>query len=144
MELLLRRDDATDGRTIGQLLVDGEFFGYTLEDPIRVGPKIYGETAIAPGRYRVIINKSQRFNKMLPLICGVPEFSGVRLHAGNVASDTSGCVLVGLSRSHDSIESSRLAMAALQARLAGALARGHDVFITIENPPAPGQGTLNA
>lgn len=131
MELLLRREASADGCTIGHLQVDGAFCCFTLEDVVRQGPKVQHETAIPAGRYRVDITRSVRFGLMLPILLDVPGFSGVRIHAGNVAADTSGCILVGFSRTNDSIMSSRLALAALQPKIAGALAHGEDVWLTI-------------
>jgi len=134
VELLLQRDPSVDGTTMGKLFVEGRFECLTLEDPVRDGPKISDETAIPAGRYRVLVTLSQRFGRMLPLLVDVPGFTGVRIHPGNTSADTSGCILVGQSRAHDSIASSRLAMAELQPQIAGALARGDDVFITVANP----------
>ena len=45
--------------------------------------------------YRVDVTQSPKFGRLLPLICAVPGRSGIRMHAGNVAGDSSGCVLVG-------------------------------------------------
>lgn len=132
MELLLRRQPSADGCTIGQLFVNGFFECWTLEDIVRDGPKIPGQTAIPFGRYRVEITMSQRFQRMLPLLLAVPGFEGVRIHPGNTAANTEGCILVGQGRANDSISSSRLAMQALQPKIAGALARGDEVWITVE------------
>jgi hypothetical protein len=141
MELLLKRQPSADGVTLGQLFVDGRHECFTLEDVIRPGPKVAHETAIPAGRYRVAITPSQRFGRMLPLLEDVPGFAGIRIHPGNTKADTSGCILVGQGRRLDSVVSSRLAMEALQPKIAGALARHEDVFITIENP---GVTTLTA
>ncbi len=140
MELLLKRQPSTDGCTLGQLFVDGRHEAFTLEDVVRDGPKVMHETAIPAGRYQVVITLSNRFGRMLPELLDVPGFVGIRIHSGNVAADTSGCILVGHSAAVDSILDSRLAMNALQPKIAGALARHEDVFITIENAtrgPAP-------
>lgn len=132
MELRLERDDCTPTRTIGRLFIGDTFECYTLEDPVRIGPKIPGETAIPAGRYQVVLTFSQRFQKTLPLLLNVPNFTGIRIHAGNTTADTAGCLLVGQNRAHDSILQSKLALAALQPKIAAALALGDDVWITIE------------
>lgn len=131
MELLLTRKPSLDGCTLGQLFVDGKWDCFTLEDAVRTGPKIQHETAIPAGRYRVLITRSERFGRMLPILLDVPGFTGIRIHPGNTAADTSGCILVGHASSVNSVLDSHLAMNALQPKIAAALAQGVDVFITI-------------
>jgi hypothetical protein len=135
MVLLLQRQDATDDRTIGKLsIVGGTHWWFSLEDCVRTGPKVQGATAIPAGRYEVTITKSQRFGVMLPLLLDVPNFTGIRIHPGNVAADTEGCILIGLSRENDSILSSRIAMGQLQPFIASQLARGERVYIDVKDP----------
>jgi hypothetical protein len=96
MKLLLKRVALKDTYTIGKLYVDGVFFCHTLEDTVRPdGIKVYGETAIPDGIYKVIITMSARFKRKLPLLLDVPMFEGIRIHPGNTAVDTHGCILVG-------------------------------------------------
>ena len=92
MELRVERTDFSETSTIGKLYVDDQFECYTLEDKVRP-VKIKGKTAIPAGRYEVIVNFSQRFGRMLPLFLNVPNFEGVRIHPGNTAADTEGCIL---------------------------------------------------
>ncbi len=129
LELLLARRDFTPERTIGQLYVTPEC--WTLEDAVRNGAKITGETAIPPGRYQIAITKSARFGRMLPILLDVPGFDGIRIHSGNTAADTEGCILVGNEREGNAILQSRLAMEKLQPKIADVLARGQECWITI-------------
>jgi hypothetical protein len=66
--------------------------------------KIHGKTAIPAGAYPVILCESPRFSnkyekqglgRIVPLLGGVPGYTGVRIHVGNTAEHTHGCVLVG-------------------------------------------------
>lgn len=119
--------------TIGKMYVDGVEECYTLEDVVRPdGVKIYGETAIPAGRYRVVITRSQRFGVDMPLVLDVPNFSGIRIHPGNTAKDTHGCILVGLSQGGSSIGASRLAYDALFHKIGNALANGGEVWLEIK------------
>lgn len=137
MILTLQRDPTRNGETLGRLSVDGVHECWTLEDEIREGPKIKHETCIPPGKYQVTINYSTRFQKMLPLLHNVEGFTGIRIHSGNTHADTSGCILVGQTKTRD-IGSSVKAMEALQKKIAGALARGDQVWIEVKNPqPTP-------
>lgn len=127
----LQRDASGAGCTPGRLFVDGVHECFTLEDTVRLGAKVPGETAIPAGRYRVAVTWSARFQRQLPLLLDVPGFTGIRIHAGNVAGDTAGCLLVGLGRAVDSITGSRLALQPLQAKIARALTLGGAVWIAI-------------
>jgi hypothetical protein len=108
MKIKINRLYKTENSTIGELLIDGKFECFTLEDKER-DVKIKGETAIPRGTYKVIINQSNRFKRLLPLLIDVDNFEGVRIHAGNTNHDTEGCILVGQSRSVDYITKSRKA-----------------------------------
>lgn len=133
MNLTLDRDQRDDDCTIGRLSIDGEFFCFALEDAVRGDdePKVYGETAIPFGAYEVVITKSPRFGRMLPLLLNVAGFGGVRIHPGNDAGDTEGCILVGMDREPKRIGRSRLAFDALFAKLEAAQRRGEKIMLEI-------------
>jgi len=98
--------------TIGKLYIDGAYFCDTLEDAVRAkGEKVYGKTAIPSGMYRVKKTFSPRFKKILPEILEVEGFSDVRIHAGNTAKDTEGCLLLGLNKVKGSVINSQNAVA---------------------------------
>lgn len=101
MRLTIIRTHYTPESTAGVMLADDNFLGFTLEDTVRTGPKVPGKTAIPAGRYGLTLSMSNRFQKMLPEILTVPGFAGVRIHGGNTAADTEGCILVGRSRDGD-------------------------------------------
>lgn len=116
MELVVERIAIRKTYTIGRLYIDGKKFCDTLEDKVRDinkngrfdngEVKVYGETSIPYGRYEVKMTYSPKFSKkaaykafmkngLLPEICNVPEFTGIRIHGGNTDKDTYGCLLVG-------------------------------------------------
>lgn len=152
MKLELKRRPSANGCTIGQLFIDGQPAAVTLEDVVRpaAAPKVYGQTAIPAGSYRVIVNKSTRFSAkaghdvFLPLLLNLPggdihfggqliDDCGVRIHVGNAPSDTDGCLLVGTVAAPDgaSILNSRIAFAAVFARIQAAINAGQQVTLTI-------------
>lgn len=142
MLLEVKREPSAQGCTLGSLSVDGQFECFTLEDVVREVPeeavetwKIPGETAIPSGTYEVIVNLSTRFGRLLPLLLNVPGFQGVRIHSGNAAADTEGCILVGGRRTDSEVLDSRLAFRSLFARIQTAITRNEPVHIRISNPP---------
>lgn len=107
MKLEVIRDTFTNKTTIGKLYIDGKYQCETLEDLVRpTGVKVFGETAIPKGEYEIVINFSEKYKKPMIQIMNVPNFSGIRIHSGNKAEDTEGCILVGTSRSKDWISGS--------------------------------------
>lgn len=135
MKMLLMRVQLDPDVTIGSLSIDGgPRECWTLEDPVRPdGVKIYGETAIPAGPYTVDVTYSPRFKRPLPLLINVQGFLGVRIHPGNTAGDTEGCILVGTDRLEKSIGRSRIAFDALFNKLAGAKFRGESITLDIVN-----------
>lgn len=98
--LALIRTEAAADRTLGVLLANGEHFCHVMEDTVRPqGVKVPGVTAIPAGLYRVTLEKSPKFGRVMPTIKNVKDFDGIRIHGGNKPEDTEGCPLVAFNRS---------------------------------------------
>lgn len=139
MKLTVIRGILSEKSTIGILYVDGVKECFTLEDKVReiAGVpvsqwKIQDVTAIPYGTYKVIIDVSQKFNKEMMHILDVPGFEGVRIHSGNVAEDTEGCILVGTTVGKDRLNNSTAAKDSLFSKVKAALDRKEEVTITIK------------
>lgn len=138
MELHLKRFDCGPECSIGTLYVDGRRQCYTLEDTEREDPlspvedwKVKGKTAIPKGRYQVTRTYSNKFKQVLPMVNDVPGFAGIRIHSGNTAADTEGCILVGEDRSDFRITNSRVAFSVIDGLIAAAIARGERVWLEV-------------
>lgn len=113
-----------DTYTIGKLYIDGVYFCDTVEDKDRglddsmeestiKSRKVYGETAIPLGTYKVEITYSPKFKKNLPLLYNVKGFEGIRIHSGNTAKDSLGCIIVGKNKKVGMVLDSRSTMTKL-------------------------------
>ena len=132
MKLTLIRDTFTDESTTGQLFIDELFECFVLEDRVKPkGVKVYGKTAIPYGTYEIVVTKSVRFKRFLPLLLNVPNFSGIRIHPGNKSVDTEGCLLPGTKRARNVVYESRKAFDRLFTRIKAAKAKGETVTIEI-------------
>jgi len=130
MKITVARQPSANGCTLGELFVNGRHECYTLEDEVR-DEKIHGETAIPVGVYKISVTYSSHFKRDLPLLLGVPNFEGVRIHSGNTAADTEGCILVGQTRTDDSVGASRVAFNALYAKIKDAIDRHESVWMEV-------------
>lgn len=114
MIIHLIRKEFTPEATLGELWVDGGFLCFTLEDKDRglmqwdsivtiKAKKIFGTTCIPYGKYRVKLSMSERFKRTLPEIMDVKGFAGVRIHRGNTAADTLGCIILGYKKAYNTV-----------------------------------------
>lgn len=138
MEITVTRAASFQGATLGRLQC-GDIQCWTLEDQVRevTGQpvqswKIQNVTAIPRGRYQVTITHSLHFGCDLPLLSNVPGFTAVRIHWGNKAADTDGCILVGLTSQGNLIYESRKAFEQLFPKIKAAIAAGEHVYITVQ------------
>lgn len=153
MKLLLKRNQMRSNCTIGNLYINGTLFSNTLEDVDRglldamsvseiSSKKIYGETAIPKGTYKIDLNTvSSKFGSRswalpyggkVPRLLNVKGFEGVLIHPGNTAKDTLGCILVGKDSKVGTITESVNTFKSLMTELYKAKNLNEDITITIE------------
>lgn len=143
MEILIHRKWLKPTYTISKVYVDGKDFGCNcLEDTDRSLTstmtasdiskiKVKGTTAIPIGTYNVTYTYSPRFKKYLPLLNGVPGFEGIRIHSGNTADDTEGCLLFGKNTVIGRITDSRTWTNKIIALIKSTIDKGEKVYIKI-------------
>lgn len=112
MEIDVIRKGVTGGATLGDIFIDGAWYGFTLEDKPSTGEKVHGETRIPSGRYPVVFrevlsgktkqyrakSKYKDFFTWHLMLKDVPEYEYVYIHAGNTPEHTLGCILVGYTQ----------------------------------------------
>lgn len=110
MQITVTRQHFSESCTIGELTIEGDDIKlYTLEDTCRrlsqtddlaviKQSKVFGQTAIPYGTYEVAMTYSNRFKRIMPQLLNVKGFEGVRIHSGNVAEQTEGCLLCGYKK----------------------------------------------
>lgn len=101
--------ECLEERTLGKLYINNEFFCDTIEDKYRdlsKEKKVYGETCIPFGTYKVIINMSPKYGRLMPRLLDVPHFDGILIHSGNTEQDSAGCIICG-KRSGQKVINSR-------------------------------------
>ena len=152
MKIYLWRQYRRPNYTIGHLYIDGKYVCDTVEDTDRNltdampldeirKKKISNETAIPCGTYPVVFSISTRFRSrdwasvyggIVPLVDGVKCYQGVRIHPGNKAEDTEGCLLPGQNKVKGGvINSKETYLRIMDQYLWPAYKRQDKVFITI-------------
>lgn len=121
--LTLVRDIRTETAIMGRLYLNGHMVCYTLENAAK---------AIPCGMYTVQNSKSPKFKRELPLLhnARVPSSRGIRIHRGNTANDSQGCVLVGMGRSTEKSSVTESANAEVMVTM---LCRNEANLVIVEN-----------
>lgn len=153
MNITIKRIFKGDKYTIGKLYVNGIYECDTLEDTDRgltedsplseiQSKKVYGETAIPTGTYKIDMNtvspkfKDRSWAKFcggkLPRLIDVPGYSGVLIHVGNKPADTLGCILVGDNKIKGRVINSTSTFQELYSLMLKAKVAGEEITVTIE------------
>lgn len=130
MELYLKRIYRGADYTVGRLYSGPYDYVCDTLEPTSLQGYGHGQ-AIAPGRYTVVVTWSPRFRRWLPLLVGVHGREGIRIHAGNTAKDTEGCILVGENREVGKVLNSRATLQRLM-RLLNKREEGESLYLTVE------------
>jgi hypothetical protein len=156
MELRVRRWARASESTPGDLTDTAEGGGlicHTIEDRLRDGPKVQGQTAIPDGRYRVgLRTDSPKFAhyyerwdwyRGMPHVQNVPGFTWIYLHPGLDHRDSEGCILVGFDLEEYTVDggvnhrirsgTTRPAFEKVCRLIYAALDAGEEVWITIDD-----------
>lgn len=140
IKLRIKRIAKKPNYTIGKLYIDDKYYCDTLEDTDRnlkqsdsleqiKAKKVFGQTAIPTGEYYVNLTYSPKFKRILPVIYDVKGYEGIRIHSGNTADDTEGCILVGYNTVKGMVVKSKATL----ENILKILLQGDDkIIITIE------------
>jgi hypothetical protein len=118
MKVIVERQTQDETATVGEMSIDGVHACWTLE-PAK---------PIPAGTYDLAIDWSARFNRLMPHVCDVPGYEGIRIHWGNWAKDTEGCTLVGETDGADFVGQS--------------VAEFNELFLTLQQGVAEGTCTI--
>jgi hypothetical protein len=134
MRFVLTRTDKTEKSTIGDLTLDSKHICYMLEPPEKTPKGKVIPVCIPVGLYQIQNTHSNRFNRTMPQLMNVPGRSGIRIHTGNSAVDTEGCLLPGFDKGPNYVGSSRRAVDEVYRLIAAGLQHDpDDVWIEVRN-----------
>ncbi len=103
----------TPNSVVSELSIDGKHECYILEPTWRGNDNanhVEFKTAISETAYKIIVDWSPRFNRMMPHIMALSDYqfgpimfnaAGVRLHWGNFPKDSEACLLCGTTEGAD-------------------------------------------
>jgi len=131
---------------MGKFFIDGERFCESLEPPVRNlidynhdgdfddpgEGKVYGNTAIMPDIYEVVMTMFHSLGKKMPMLIRTKGFTGVFIHAGETVKNTKACILLGKNLTAGKLMDSPYYVIRLCELLTESEARGEKSYITIE------------
>lgn len=153
MNIRLERTFSNDHYTIGHLYIDNKYYCDVIEDTDRgldwsmplaeiKAKKIYGETAIPTGTYRVTLNilspkfyGKEYYRKVckgfMPRLLNVPGYEGILIHRGINQYSSAGCLIVGWNKIKGQVIDSQKAFEGLYKKLRKAADANETITIEI-------------
>ncbi len=143
MRLNLKRKFLDPEYTVGSLSINGRYLCDTIEDKVRDHNKdgdlddpgegkVFGKTASPYGLYKVRLTMSPKFKRLLPILLNVPHFTGIRIHRGNTAKDSHGCILPGENNTKGRVDHSTKYEMLIIEEMLKAIKNGENITIKIE------------
>jgi hypothetical protein len=133
------REPSKDGATLSKVFIGEQFICDVLEDTVREQEgqpvsawKVWGETAIPSGIYQITLEDSNRFGPNTLTVGHVPGFDHIRIHGGNYASNTEGCLLPGTRSGSNTVSASQPSLKVLRDILVPLLEAGTSVLWEIK------------
>ena len=118
IDLVLEREVFTDKSVIGTLYLNGERVCDTLENPYLNNQTNISSIPLGSYSLRLRLARESATRDYLHLL--VEDVEGrtyILFHKGNYPKDTSGCILVGLTRGKDFVKNSKDAMDLLMEKI---------------------------
>ena len=142
LHFVLERRWRKPAYTIGRLYQNGTYLCNTIEDTDRglhsnmaaaqiAKIKVPDQTAIPTGSYKVVLSESPKFKRKLPEVLNVPGYTGIRIHKGNTADHTSGCIIPGENTVKGGVTNSTRYEEVITKLIQNAQRNGEDVWLTI-------------
>ena len=134
MRCILHRKYLGPDYTIDGFSIDGKYLCDMIEDHYRdlnIEEKVFGETCIPYGKYKVELSMSPKFKRLLPMLMDVPYFTGIRIHRGNTATDSYGCILPGENKRKGMVLNSTKYEKLIVKKMQAATKRGEEITIDI-------------
>lgn len=142
MEITLKRRYLGPEYTVGSWYFDDVYLCDIMEDKVRDinrdgdlddpgEGKVFAETAIPYGRYKIELSMSPKFKRVLPMILNVKHFTGIRVHRGRTAKHSHGCLLPGENKAKGQVLNSEKYEIEIIKQMMDATNRGEKMFINI-------------
>ena len=134
MKVDIYRKVETSESITGEFWLDGVQQCFYLE-PSRTTPFWPGHPCIDAGTYKVVLTMSPHLQYICPEVLDVPGRTAIRWHIGNFPKDVLGCCVVGTAVGENLVSNSKVAFAALMAKL-----QGQDITAEYHDPQPPVAG----
>jgi len=131
MKVDIYRKVETSESITGEFWLDGVQQCFYLE-PSRTAPFHPGHPCIDAGIYKVELTMSPHLQYICPEVLDVPGRTAIRWHIGNFPKDVLGCCVVGTAVGENLVSNSKVAFAALMAKL-----QDQDITAEYHDPQPP-------